>query len=237
MAYSDRRRAQFYSRLDGTERKFERYSVDELRGIGLYYSVPWNELRQLNKTELRKKIQGILSPVDIPQLTIAEKILQRKPSQLMENTWYTNALIEELIQYGAEQVSGSDIPPGKLCFFSYSAKWAERYPYWDRTPLAYILDQKEDRMLGANLHYLSDSLRNIYVRKVLNKDNEIFGAMPAKTLHTYIHNNIANVYIIPEDMQEYIGIAQLPTWDFISGDGINYADVRAIWDVPLNGKY
>ena len=92
-------------------------------------------------------------------------------------------------------------------------------------------------MLGANLHYLSDSLRNIYVRKVLNKDNEIFGAMPAKTLHTYIHNNMGTTYVIPEDMEEYIGIAQLPTWDFVSGDGMNYTDVRAIWDVPLNGKY
>ena len=244
-SWSDKRKVFFYSRNDGTGKKLENYTIDELRGINLYYDEPWTKIRNLRKDQLVTNIRGLkgyqenIEPrtVIIKEQTIEEKILGRKTSLTMDTEWYANELFQELENYGVQATSSSEVPPGKLCFFSYSAKWAERYPYWDRTPLAYILDQKEDRMLGANLHYLSDSLRNIYVRKVLNKDNEIFGAMPAKTLHTYIHSNIANVYIIPEDMQEYIGIAQLPTWDFISGDGINYADVRAIWDVPLNGKY
>ena len=40
-------------------------------------------------------------------------------------------------------------------------------------------------MLGANLHYLSNSLRNIYVQKVLNKDNEIL-----ESLESYSRNGV-----------------------------------------------
>ena len=85
-------------------------------------------------------------------------------------------------------------------------------------------------MLGANFHYLRPEISSSLVRSVLNKDNVIYGSMPEKTLHTYLHSNAGGVYVIPEVMEEYIGIARLPTWKFVKGSGLNYADIEAVWD-------
>ncbi len=237
-SWSDKRKAFFYSRNDGTGKKLENYTVDELRGINLYYDEPWTKIRNLRKDQLVTNIRGLkgyqenIEPrtVIIKEPTIEEKILGRKTSLKMDTEWYANELFQELENYGVQATSSSEVPPGKLCFFTYSAKWPERYPWYDRRPLAYILEQQGDRMLGANFHYLRPEISSSLVRSVLNKDNVIYGSMPEKTLHTYLHSNAGGVYVIPEVMEEYIGIARLPTWKFVKGDGLNYADIEAVWD-------
>ena len=236
MAYSEKRKASFYSRLDGTGKKLERYTVDELRGINLYYNEPWSKISNLKKDQLISNIRRLngyqenIQPKteQVKEQTISEKIRTRNTAESTDD--YANELFQELNNYGAVETNASDVPPGKLCFFTYVAKWPERYPWYDRRPLAYILEQQGDRMLGANFHYLRPQIAGSLVRSVLNKDNVIYGSMPPNTLHTYLHGNTGPVWVIPEVMEEYIGIAQLPTWKFVSKDGINYVDVESVWD-------
>jgi len=234
--FTQKRKAFFYAQLDGTNKKLERYTIDELRGINLYYKQPWSKISNLKKDQLVTNIRGLKGYLDniksqtesIEVQTIAEKIRTRKTAESTDD--YANELFQELNDYGAVQTNASDVPPGKLCFFSYVAKWPERYPWYDRRPLAYILEQKGDRMLGANFHYLRPQISASLVRSVLNKDNIIYGSMPPNTLHTYLHGHTGPVWVIPEIMEEYIGIAQLPTWKFVSRDGLNYVDVESVWD-------
>ena len=236
MAYSEKRKAFFYSRLDGTGKKLERYTLDELRGINLYYNEPWSKISNLKKDQLISNIRRLngyqenIQPKteQVKEQTISEKIRTRNTAESTDD--YANELFQELETYGIQATSSSEVPPGKLCFFTYVAKWPERYPWYDRRPLAYILEQQGDRMLGANFHYLRPQIAGSLVRSVLNKDNVIYGSMPPNTLHTYLHGNTGPVWVIPEVMEEYIGIAQLPTWKFVSKDGINYVDVESVWD-------
>ncbi len=236
MAFSEKRKAFFYSRLDGTGKKLERYTLDELRGINLYYEEPWSKISKLKKDQLITNIRGLKGYIDnikpktetVEEPSIAEKIFTRKTAESTDD--YANELFQELENYGSQVTSASEVPPGKLCFFTYVAKWPERYPWYDRRPLAYILEQQGDRMLGANFHYLRPQISGSLVRSVLNKDNIVYGSMPENTLHTYLHSNAGPVWVIPEVMKEYIGVTQLPTWKFVSRDGLNYVDVESVWD-------
>ena len=236
MAFSEKRKAFFYSRLDGTGKKLERYTLDELRGINLYYEEPWSKISKLKKDQLITNIRGLKGYINnikpktetVEEPSIAEKIFTRKTAESTDD--YANELFQELENYGVQVTSASEVPPGKLCFFTYIAKWPERYPWYDRRPLAYILEQQGDRMLGANFHYLRPQISGSLVRSVLNKDNIVYGSMPENTLHTYLHGRTGPVWVIPEIMEEYVGVTQLPTWKFVSKDGINYVDVEAVWD-------
>ncbi len=236
MAFSEKRKAFFYSRLDGTGKKLERYTLDELRGINLYYEEPWSKISKLKKDQLITNIRGLKGYIKnikpktetVEEPSIAEKIFTRKTAESTDD--YANELFQELENYGVQVTSASEVPPGKLCFFTYIAKWPERYPWYDRRPLAYILEQQGDRMLGANFHYLRPQISGSLVRSVLNKDNIVYGSMPENTLHTYLHRYAGPVWVIPEVMKEYIGVTQLPTWKFVSRDGLNYVDVESVWD-------
>lgn len=237
---TDKQRAFFYSRLDGTRKKLDRYTVDELRGINLGYDEPWFKIRNLKKDQLITNIRsikkyredvGLTQKIIEKPPTIAEKIIAKKGQEEWTTDEFANSLFQELQGYGATVTSASEVPPGKLCFFTYGAKYPERYPWYDRRPLAYILEQKGDRMLGANFHYLRPEIRDIFIRRVLNKDDVVYGAMPKNTLHTYLHSpNTGPVWIIPEDMEEYIGIAQLQTWKFVNAQGLEYNNLESIWD-------
>ncbi len=85
---------------------------------------------------------------------------------------------------------------GKFYFFSYSAKYPNRYPYWDQFPLAQILNVKGDgTILGANVHYLNVAYRANIAKSWLNSLNSI----PEVCLHTYIITGINNPKRVPDD--------------------------------------
>lgn len=43
---------------------------------------------------------------------------------------------------------------GKLFLWTYDAKWAKELPYWDKYPMAFIVDVQPEYFYGINLHYL-----------------------------------------------------------------------------------
>ena len=69
-------------------------------------------------------------------MTIGEIIKERaQGSADLTSDWYANELNSEL-----SKVAETRLPEiGELCFFSYSAQFPEKYPFFDRRPLVYVL--------------------------------------------------------------------------------------------------
>lgn len=141
--------------------------------------------------------------------------------------WYAKELSSELSLAGRE-MGVNDLRPGDFVFFGYNARYSERYPYYDRRPLAFILDMKGDKMLGCNVHYLNPDIRDSFAQTMINKTAiEVPGPFK-KTLHSYFYSNISGiVYSIPEN--EYGDIARLVTENFVDPDGMS-VDINAVWD-------
>ena len=130
-------------------------------------------------------------------MTIGETIRERaQGSANLSPDWYANELYSEL-----SQVAETRFPEiGELCFFSYSAQFPEKYPFFDRRPLVYVMEFQQDKMLGGNLHYLNPDYRDGIAKGLVNKTSLI---LPKKTLHRYFYSNIGDIFIIPPDPEEY----------------------------------
>ena len=121
----------------------------------------------------------------------------------------------------------SEIRVGDFIFFEYFAEYPQRYPYYDRRPLAFIMEMKNDKMLGCNVHYLNPEIRDGFSQSMLNKSAIQVPTVFSKTIHSYFYTNISNVFRIAEG--EYGDIARLVTEDFIDANGEKY-DITAVWD-------
>ena len=156
--------------------------------------------------------------------TIGGRILERsRGTSGTDADWFANELYTAL-----DSVAEQRFPEvGELCFFSYSAAFGDKYPWWDRRPLADILDIKLDSILAANLHYYNPNIGSAIARSLINKRES---NMPDKTLHRYFISNIDGLFIIPEDSEEWADIAMLVTERFVN----KYGNVspETVWDSP-----
>lgn len=147
--------------------------------------------------------------------------------------WYTNELMNELLNYQKKNYNQSDtyfITPGDLIFFMYSAKYPQKYRFWDQHPVAYVLEVHPSKglFLGANLHYLNPSYRGGYAKSFLNKQG--IGLAPRKTLKNYLFANVmSDLYKIPED--DWEGVSLLPTESFVDKRGRKIPSQIA-WNFP-----
>ena len=141
-------------------------------------------------------------------MTIGEKIRERAQGVAITGPdWFANELYTEL-----SNVAETRFPEiGELCFFSYTAQFPDKYPYYDRRPLVYVMDFQGDKLLGGNLHYLNPDYRDGIAKGLINKVGAI---LPKKTLHRYFLSNIGDIFIIPPDPEEYESVAQLVTENF-----------------------
>ena len=156
-------------------------------------------------------------------MTIGERIRDRARVEANASPdWYANELYTEL-----SEVAETRFPEiGELCFFSYTASFPEKYPFYDRRPLVYVMDFQQDKMLGSNLHYLNPSYRGGIAQGLVNKVGLI---LPKKTLHRYFYSNIGDIFIIPPDPEEYESVAQLVTENFSDKYGQKVSPQKA-WD-------
>ena len=136
--------------------------------------------------------------------------------------WYANELYTELSEVGETRFPEI----GELCFFSYSAAYSEKYPFYDRRPLVYVMEYQNDKILGANLHYLNPDYRDGIAKGLLNKTSAI---LPKKTLHRYFFSNIGDTFIIPSTLEDYASVAQLVTENFVNKYGQKVSPQKA-WD-------
>jgi len=156
-------------------------------------------------------------------MTIGEIIKERaQGSADLTSDWYANELNLEL-----SKVAETRLPEiGELCFFSYSAQFPEKYPFFDRRPLVYVMEYQNDKLLGGNLHYLNPSYRGTIAKNLINRVGAI---LPKKTLHRYFFSNIGNIFIIPPDPEEYASVAELVTENFSNKYGQKVSAQKA-WD-------
>ena len=156
-------------------------------------------------------------------MTIGERIREKaQGSADLSPDWYANELYSEL-----SEVAEVRLPEiGELCFFSYTAQFPDKYPFYDRRPLVYVMEYQNDKLLGGNLHYLNPSYRGEIARGLVNKVGSI---LPKKTLHRYFISNIGDTFIIPPDPEEYLSVAQLVTENFSNKYGQKVSPENA-WD-------
>ena len=156
-------------------------------------------------------------------MTIGEIIKERaQGSADLTSDWYANELNSEL-----SKVAETRLPEiGELCFFSYTAQFPDKYPFYDRRPLVYVMDFQGDKLLGGNLHYLNPDYRDGIAKGLINKVGAI---LPKKTLHRYFYNNIGDIFIIPPDPEEYASVAELVTENFSNKYGQKVSSQKA-WD-------
>jgi hypothetical protein len=65
-----------------------------------------------------------------------------------------NRILDETPEYRLRSSSAGDMI-GQMYLFQYDAKWKDKLPYWDQSPLIFPIEYYGDSMLGINLHYLS----------------------------------------------------------------------------------
>ena len=156
-------------------------------------------------------------------MTIGERIRERAQGATKTGPdWFANELYTEL-----SEVAEVRLPEiGELCFFSYTAQFPDKYPFYDRRPLVYVMDFQGDKLLGGNLHYLNPDYRDGIAKGLINKVGAI---LPKKTLHRYFLSNIGDIFIIPPDPEEYESVAQLVTETFPNKYGQKVSPQKA-WD-------
>ena len=156
-------------------------------------------------------------------MTIGERIRERAQGAIKTGPdWFANELYTEL-----SEVAEVRLPEiGELCFFSYTAQFPDKYPFYDRRPLVYVMDLQGDKLLGGNLHYLNPDYRDGIAKGLINKVGAI---LPKKTLHRYFLSNIGDIFIIPPDPEEYASVAELVTENFSNKYGQKVSPQKA-WD-------
>ena len=149
------------------------------------------------------------------------------------SNWYTDRLMNELANYQKKNSNQADtnfIIPGDLIFFLYSAKYAQKYKFWDQHPLVYVMEVRPSQGLffGANVHYLNPSYRAGVTESLLNKQG--VGNAPRKTLKNYLFANVmTDLYKVPED--DWGGVSLLPTESFVDKRGQKIPK-HYVWDYP-----
>jgi hypothetical protein len=167
-------------------------------------------------------------------MTISEDIRKKAGrTGYKSSNWYTNALMNELQNYQKKNINQLDtffIEPGDFVFFLYSAKFPQKYKFWDQHPLVYVIDirPREGIFLGSNVHYLNPSYRGAVTKSYLNKKGEVNA--PRKTLKNYLFGNVVtDFYKVPKDNWE--GVSLLPTEKFINNRGQSFPKYK-VWDYP-----
>jgi hypothetical protein len=167
-------------------------------------------------------------------MTISQDI-KRKAGRTgyKSSNWYTDTLMNELSSYQRKDINQLDtnfIIPGDLVFFLYSAKYPQKYKFWDQHPLVYIIDIKprEGLFFGSNVHYLNPSYRGSIVKSYLNKGGIVNA--PKKTLKNYLFGNVVTDLLkIPKD--DWEGVSVLPTEKFVDKKGASFPKYK-VWDYP-----
>jgi len=152
---------------------------------------------------------------------IYEEVLKQAGTRFHSTSWWTNTLMNELSKYQKRNINQLDtnfIIPGDFIFFLYSAKYPQKYKFWDQHPLVYVMEvnPREGSFLGSNVHYLNPKIREAVTRSYLNKEGIVNA--PKITIHNYLFANlVTDFYKVPKE--DWIKISSLPTESFVDKKG------------------
>lgn len=166
-------------------------------------------------------------------MKIYNEIQKLSGGKTQSKSWYREQLEEQLGKIDWKN-KDDDLdteslnPYGSIYFFSYRAEYPQNYPYYDRFPMAYIINinVQKGTMLGANLHYLPPQIREGVAESLINKGGEWRGIVPEICLHTYFIANCGQFMRVPS--KEWKGLSKLPVQDFRNPSG-RYVSDSAVW--------
>jgi hypothetical protein len=158
---------------------------------------------------------------------ITEEILKEAGKKNRSGDWYINSLESKLASAQEPDISESDtggVAVGDLLFFSYGAKFPEKYEFWDVQPLAFVIDFQKDGFLGSNLHYINPDYRDAVAKSLINSGRGV--TVPKNSIHRYLYSGMGNLYKIPKS-EDWGSISLLPTEKFIDRKGMKYPKHKA----------
>jgi hypothetical protein len=164
---------------------------------------------------------------------IAQDIIRQAGIKNRSSSWYANALMNELLNFQKKDINEEDtgfIKPGDLVFFLYSAKYPQKYKFWDKQPLSYVIevDMRRGLFLGSNLHYINPQYRGGIAQSYINKSGNINA--PRKTLHNYLFSGVmSDLFKVPES--DWRDVSLLPTERFVDKRGQPVFKSK-VWDYP-----
>lgn len=164
---------------------------------------------------------------------IAEGIVKEAGRKYRSTDWWSNALMNELVNYQKLDINEQDtgfIKPGDFIFFFYSAKYPQKYQFWDLHPLVYVMEINMDKglFLGSNVHYINPKYRSGVVKSYLNKGGIVYA--PRKTLHNYLFSGVmTEMFKVPKS--EWADVSQLPTEKFVDKRGQPVFKSK-VWNYP-----
>ena len=158
---------------------------------------------------------------------MAKRIDSRNVHQKKGVEWFFNEIrkASKDINYNAfNPVSDPFI--GSLFAFIYSAKYADKLPYWDKLPLVIPFNILDDGFIGLNLHYASGDDRTRLLQYLLRiktkKSKREYANISYQALQTSIKTSIFEPCIhrylkthiksrlVKINLEEWENIAKLP---------------------------
>ena len=115
---------------------------------------------------------------------IGAEIREKAGKKNRSGDWFISELETALGPLQERNISSADtsgIEIGDMFFFSYGAKYPERYEFWDIQPLAVALSFYKDGLLGCNLHYVNPQYRDQVAKSLLNSGGGT--TVPKNSLH------------------------------------------------------
>lgn len=132
-------------------------------------------------------------------MSVLEKIKEEKATNRNDQRKIAfNYLFDNALEF-------DDTMPSKFYLFEYKPKYLRQLAHWDRYPLVLMLHQYGDGgFLGANLHYLTQKSRILFVEKYLNKSVTIKDHL----IHRYIPEKADNIFfsIDEKDLLDYAAL-------------------------------
>lgn len=149
--------------------------------------------------------KGFGKDIKSPKGGLEKHIIKESDGKARNADWYREQVFEYLYNNIVDEVV-----PGKMYFFEYNPKLANKLPRYDIYPLVYAVDRGKDNFLGHNLHYVRDKLRPALAKSVLNK----VARFPEETIHRYIFKNADNLFFEVKD-EDWEFISALPLQKFV----------------------
>ena len=97
-----------------------------------------------------------------------------------------------------------------LMFYEYKAKWRRDLPFYDKYPLAFVIETDDKSFFAVNLHYYSPKERLGVVASLMEDKIPKF----RKGAHKYLLSEVRSPYLILAQ-QEWETMCLLPVEEFV----------------------
>jgi hypothetical protein len=157
--------------------------------------------------------------------TIFEHIQEKTGGRSKSRDWYRQELAEKtpkniIINEQSDEI-GDELERDKnitttfprlynLMFYQYKAKWRRDLPFYDKYPLAFVLEKDSKSFFAVNLHYYSPEERMGIAMSLLEDRVPRF----TKGAHKYLLSEVRSPYLILAQ-QEWQTMSLLPVEEFV----------------------